>query len=90
MGFGSVRPALSFGAHMVIRFVLPQRVLHRDGVPLHHLQHPARDVHLHLSLPPAEEGKVLSGHLSTSTSPVLRVWTCFSLLFSEYPLLLLD
>lgn len=57
MGAWSIRVALSARAHLVVRVVLPQRVIHRHGLPLHRLQHTARDVHLHLPLSPPEEGK---------------------------------
>lgn len=57
MGAGSVRLALSARPHLVVRVVLPQRVVRRHGLPLHRLQHTARDVHLHLPLSPPEEGK---------------------------------
>lgn len=59
MGVGSICPSLPVGAHMVFRLILPQWILHCDGLPLHHLQHSARDVYLHLSLPPPEKGKIV-------------------------------
>lgn len=58
LGAGCVRPVVSSRSDVVIRAVLPERILH-DGLPLHHLQHSAGDVHLHLPLPAAEEGKIL-------------------------------
>lgn len=58
VGVGGVRPAVPAGPDLVLRSALPQRVVHRDGIPLHHLQHPARNVYLHLPLPPSEKGTI--------------------------------
>ncbi len=60
VGAGSVCPTLSVGAHVDLWLVLPQRILHCDGLPVYHLQHSARDVHLHLPLPPPEKSKISS------------------------------
>lgn len=56
MGAGSVCPALPAGPDVDFWPALPERVLHRHGVPVHHLQYAAGDVHLRVPLSPPEKG----------------------------------
>lgn len=56
LGAGSIRPTLPAGPDVDLWPPLPQQLLHRHGVPLHHLQHAAGDVHLRVPLSPPEEG----------------------------------
>lgn len=58
VGAGSIRSSLSVRADVVLWLAFLKRLLHCDGLPLHHLQHSARDVHLHLPLSPPEEGEI--------------------------------
>lgn len=55
LGHGRLRAAVSAGPHMVLWSFLHKRGFHRDGLPLHHIQHLSRNVYLHLPLPPPEK-----------------------------------
>lgn len=51
------RPAVSAGPHLGLRSHVRQREHGGHGVPVHHLQFAAGNVHLHLPLRAAEEGR---------------------------------
>ena len=61
LGAGCICFTLPAGTDVVVWLVLPERVVRGDGVSLHHLQHPAGDVHLHLPLSPSKESKHNNG-----------------------------